>query len=69
MSAQGQRGSSRVVEEDAQGARLVLGLAHRGVSGQLPGGRIEGVWGVLADSAEPRWRARHSGDCVMRYLW
>jgi hypothetical protein len=58
VGAQGQRGSSRVVEDDAQGARSVLGLAHRGVSGQLPGGRIEGVWGVLADSAEPRWRSQ-----------
>ena len=62
MGAQGQRGSSRVVEEDAQGARLVLGRAHRGVPGQLPGGRIEGVRGALADSAEPRWRSQaHRG--------
>ena len=35
------------------GARRVLGLAYRGVSSQLPGGRIE-VVRVLAGSAEPR---------------
>jgi hypothetical protein len=33
VGAQGQRGSSRVIEEDAQRARPVLGLAYRGVSG------------------------------------
>jgi hypothetical protein len=55
VGAQGQRGSSRVIEKDAQGAGPVLGLAHRGVSGQLPGGRIEVMRGALADSAEPRW--------------
>jgi hypothetical protein len=33
MGAQGQGGGSRVIEEDAQGARPVLELAHRGVSG------------------------------------
>jgi hypothetical protein len=41
VGAQGQRGSSRVIEEDAQGARPVLGLAHRWVSGQLFVGRID----------------------------
>jgi hypothetical protein len=69
VGAQGQRGSSRVIEEDAQGARPVLGLVHRGVSGQLPGGRIEVLRGVLAGSAEPRWRSEvHHGTgwCVHR---
>jgi hypothetical protein len=66
VGAQGQRGSSRVIEEDAQGARRVLGLAYRGVSSQLPGGRIE-VVRVLAGSAEPRWRNevhRGTGWCA-----
>jgi hypothetical protein len=57
LGAQGQRGSSRIIEEDAQGARPVLGLVQRGVSGQLPGGRIEVVRSISADSVEPRWRS------------
>jgi hypothetical protein len=62
VGAQGQRGSSRVIEDDAQGARPVLGLVHRGMSGQLPGERIEVVRVVVADSAEPRWRGQaHRG--------
>ena len=67
VGAQGQRGSSRVIEEDAQGARRVLGLAYRGMSGQLPGGCIEVVRGVLAGSAEPHWRNevhRGTGWCA-----
>jgi hypothetical protein len=58
VGAQGQRGGSRVIEDDAQGAGPVLGLAYRGVSG----GPIEVVRGVLASSAEPRWRSEvHHG--------
>jgi hypothetical protein len=57
VGAQGQRGSSRIIEEDVQGARPVLGLVHRGLSGQLPGGRIEVVRSISADSAEPHWRS------------
>jgi hypothetical protein len=54
VGAQGQRGGSRVIEDDAQGARPVLGLTYRGVSGQLSGGRIEvvrGSWRALPNLA------------------
>jgi hypothetical protein len=53
VGVQGQRGRSRIIEEDTQGARPVLGMVQRGVSG----GRIEVVRSISADSAEPRWRS------------
>jgi hypothetical protein len=70
VGAQGQRGSSRVIEEDAQGARPVLGLVHRGVSGQLPGERIEVLRAVLAGSAELRWwsEVHHGTGWCARWL-
>lgn len=49
------RDAPMLVRAERERRRPVLGRPHRGVSGQLPGGRIEVVRGALADSAEPRW--------------
>jgi hypothetical protein len=64
VGAQRQRGSGRVIEQDAQGASRLPPPLRQRVIGQLPDRCFEMVLIARAASAEPCWRSGAQRDTL-----